>query len=229
MNATIITVTHNRHEDFERFLPTIKNAGDYHWIVVDSGSDATMLERLVILEKKGVISRLIIMGANVGAAKAINFALEDESVKGAWVKLDPDIIIEEPNWLENALKQVETFDNPGIVGLPIDQSKREGNLAESPVLGMMAIHTPALFEKCGGYWPKFGFYGYEDCELDLRARLAGFNNYYLDIPHQHLDDWSPMREPKKQNVAENEQAFQQRVASVLISKQVYVDPSMPWD
>lgn len=189
---------------------------------------------------------------NKGTATAINQAWALREIGQAVVKIDNDIVIHQPLWIEDmqeAIVRSESTSQPlGICGL-----KRK-DLAESPhrtdwahsqviqlphepgqrwmyaeyvqhVMGSCCMFSPRLIEKIGGLVQN-GLYGFDDSLAAVRAQVAGF--YCAFIPYIEIDHIDPGDNPylaEKQRYAGERMDWFHKVRKEYIDgvRDVYVE------
>lgn len=182
-------------------------------IVSDNGSceDTQKLYDELIYEFEPYPFKLIRNEKNIGTANAINKAWKHR-VGEHCVKMDNDVVIHYPNWVDEIEEVFDRDTSIGICGL-----KRK-DLEESPdnqvawykstlrmlphkkgerwivveevshVFGTCQAYSSALLDKIG-YLYQPGIYGFDDALASLRARIAGYKRVFL--PHIHIDHIDP--------------------------------------
>lgn len=158
--------------------------------------------------------------ANVGTARAVNRAWKDRVAGEHAVKMDNDVVIHDPGWLDRLCECVDRDPALGIVGL-----KRK-DLAEHPfaadpnyrselrflprkglerhlvvervrhVMGTCQLYSSRLLDRIGYLYQLGGLYGYDDCLAAVRCRVAGF--YSAFYPHTEIDHVDPGTTPYQQ-------------------------------
>lgn len=199
MRAHIGVVCWNRLELTRLCLTSLlqKTRPGYGLTVVDNGSTDGTPEFLQSLAAEHPHMRLHLLRRNMGVAVASNLARDDAADADFYVKLDNDVEVLDPQWL-NRLMRILT-DNPrlGMAGYKLC-AKHEGTpvtLADgSPALeviccnGACACIPRAVHEQLGFWNEGFGRYGYEDLEYSWRARKAGYTLVYApqqEALHHH--------------------------------------------
>jgi GT2 family glycosyltransferase len=138
---------------------------------------------------------------NLGTAKAINRAWRLRQLGEHCIKMDNDVVIHNPGWVDRMEEVFERDDTIGICGL-----KRK-DLAEAPwadgdmkstlhmlphvagqtwlvveevrhVMGTCQAYSSALLDRIG-YLVQPGVYGFDDSLSAVRARVAGFRSVFL--------------------------------------------------
>lgn len=195
--------------------------------------------------------RVIFNGGNLGTAKAINRAwLYREKGQHA-VKMDNDVTIEEPGWLDRLEECIARDPHIGIIGL-----KRQ-DLAETPhapanswnhsvlemlpheagerwlvvervhhVMGTCQLYNSTLLDKIG-FLVQDGLYGFDDALAAVRCQVAGF--YSCFYPHVHIDHIDPGTTPyqkwKEGYAGERMQRFSQlREQFHMGKRRIYCGP-----
>ena len=205
--ATIIIVNYNSADDLLRCLNSLQAdpcSADYELLVVDNAS--TDGSRQQIASRFPGIT-LLHSDTNLGFGGANNLAASH--ARGDYIAfLNPDTIVE-PGWLESLLRALEANPRAGLATskiLLLDDPQRintAGNdmhltgLTLCRGMGQPAteLSQPArvsaisgaafamrrnLFQQLGGFDADFFMY-FEDTDLSLRARLAGYDCLY--VPH----------------------------------------------
>lgn len=145
---------------------------------------------------------------NLGTAKAINQALKHREPGENCIKMDNDVVIHYPGWIEEMEEALARLPKIGILGL------KRNDLIESPlhpdptwrsviyqlphepgqrwiyfervrgVMGTCTMYNHRLLDKIGFlYQPTI--YGYDDSLISTRSEVAGFVNGFL--PYIHID------------------------------------------
>ncbi|WP_411330035.1 glycosyltransferase family 2 protein [Desulfovibrio desulfuricans] len=189
MRAHIGVVCWNRLELTRLCLTSLlqKTPPGYGLTVVDNGSTDGTKEFLQSLASAHPHMRLHLLRRNMGVAVASNLAWDDAANADFYVKLDNDVEVLDPQWLNRLMRMLT--DNPrlGMVGYKLC-AKHEGTpltLADgSPSLEVICCNgacacIPHAVHELLGFWNEgFGRYGYEDLEYSWRARRAGYTLAY---------------------------------------------------
>ena len=189
MRAHIGVVCWNRLELTRLCLTSLlqRTPPGYGLTVVDNGSTDGTKEFLQSLASAHPHMRLHLLRRNMGVAVASNLAWDDDANADFYVKLDNDVEVLDPQWLNRLMRMLT--DNPrlGMVGYKLC-AKHEGTpltLADgSPSLeviccnGACACIPHAVHEQLGFWNEGFGRYGYEDLDFSWRARRAGYTLAY---------------------------------------------------
>lgn len=153
---------------------------------------------------------IIHLSENIGTAKAINMAWIQRDQGEHCVKIDNDIIIHDPSWLDKLEACLDRDPSIGQIGLKrkdcIETPWRTDNfkselymLPHEPgqpwiitersahVMGSCVMHSSALLDKIG-YLYQPGLYGWDDVLMSHRANAAGFKTCFLShIEIDHID------------------------------------------
>ena len=163
-----------------------------------------------ILAFHGVLNnvQIIYNDTNVGTAEAINKAWKLRKEGENCIKMDDDVLIHNPNWIEQMEEAIARAPQIGIIGLKrkdcIESVEHEDEYFRSKlwqlphvggqrwvtveevhhVMGTCQMYSSALLDKIGYlYQPKL--YGWDDVLASARSRAAGFKNVFL--PHIEID------------------------------------------
>ncbi|NRA94614.1 MAG: glycosyltransferase [Planctomycetes bacterium] len=168
--------------------------GPYELIIIDNGSSDGSLEWL--REQPDVT--LLEMGENIGAPAARNAGLQ-VATGGTIVFSDNDVMFT-PRWRELLIAQLESWPDIGIVGPMSDyvsgsqkteerERKKESldafarrftkehageHLYSRRLILFFMMCRRELIDRIGGIDPIYGRWGYEDDDLCLRTRIAGY-------------------------------------------------------
>jgi glycosyltransferase involved in cell wall biosynthesis/predicted SAM-dependent methyltransferase len=190
--ASIIIGCFNRAAATQRCLTSIRQCTrwpDLEVICVDDGSSDGTAELLAEAARIGVVSQVISHTENEGIAATI--ADGWHAATGDYLaKIDNDIEFLCDDWLHRMISAVETFDNLGIVGLPVaplyDRRRivRQGEVIVRRVNryninGAAMLLRRETFERLGYPWMPPQPYGWFDAEYSFRSQYAGFWNGYL--------------------------------------------------
>jgi GT2 family glycosyltransferase len=182
-----------------------------------------------------IISEVIYNDTNLGTAEAINQVWRKRMPGEHAVKMDDDIVIHNPGWLDDLEYIANRNTDIGQIGLKrkdcIESPWRQDfykseleMLVRAPgerwiiiekanhIMGSCVLHSDALLNKIGYLWQP-GLYGFDDSFMSLRSKLAGFKNAFL--PHveiDHIDPGTTDYQKWKENAAgEKWQAYQNNV------------------
>jgi GT2 family glycosyltransferase len=216
MRASVIIVTYNHARDVQRclaaLLPTLGDQDEL--IVVDNASLDASAD---VARRHGV--RVERLQRNIGFGAACNHAAR-QSEADMLVFLNPDTM-PLPGWLDGLLdglrhadlvtakllhlsdpSRIDAFGNDlHISGIPTCRAWGEPSTSRTSVEDVAAVSGAcfairrSLFEQLGGFDERLFLY-YEDDDLSLRARLAGFR--CIAVPHAIvLHDHRPGLSPAK--------------------------------
>lgn len=168
--------------------------------------------RFIIKHFKDIISEVIYNPTNLGTAEAINLCWRKRNPGEHCIKMDDDIVIEQPRWIETLEECIKREPRIGQIGLKRsdccettwhpDKNYRS-ELLMLPheagqrwlivekvrhVMGSCVMHNSDLLDKVG-YLRQFGKYGFDDCIMSYRSEIAGFINcHYSSVVIHHIDE-----------------------------------------
>jgi len=156
--------------------------------VVDNASRDGTQAYLRELKRKGVIRNLLLLPENIGVARASNLAWSQEPAAAHYLKLDNDIVIQKPGWLDMMVDVIDRLPELGAVGYNFESSSfpvqdvrgcrirpKAGNLGGACYLVPRRAH-----ERLGFWCEDYGLYGEEDADYSARLTLAGLKNAYME-------------------------------------------------
>ena len=184
-------VTFNRLEFTKQAIDAVASFTNFPYAltVVDNCSQDGTQDTLKELKRRGVIKNLVLLNENIGVARASNLAWQQEPQAGYYLKLDNDIVVQKPDWLNRMVQTVDAVPelaalayNFEPVSYPLEilhgcriRPKRDANLGGACYL------IPKRAHEALGYWCEdYGLYGEEDHDHSVRLRLAGFLNAYME-------------------------------------------------
>ncbi len=189
MRAHIGVVCWNRLELTRLCLASLlqKTPPGYGLTVVDNGSTDGTQEFLQMLAAAHPHMRLHLLRRNMGVAVASNLAWDDAADADFYVKLDNDVEVLDPQWLNRLMRMLA--DNPCLgmagyrlcakhEGAPLPLADGSNALEVACCNGACACIPRAVHERLGFWNEGFGRYGYEDLEYSWRARKAGYTLAY---------------------------------------------------
>lgn len=164
---------------------------------------------------KDIISQVYYNETNLGTAEAINLVWRNRLPTEHAIKMDDDIVIHEPGWLDQLEEVVNIDSTIGQAGLKRkdcfespDRNENDffrSNLRMLPhqlgtpwivvevvnhVMGSCVLHSAALLNKVGYLYQMPGNkYGFDDALMSVRSQIAGFKNVFL--PHIRIDHIDP--------------------------------------
>lgn len=214
------TVENKRTDITKQFLSSLRetvNWDNHRLIIVDNSScdDTKQLFHDTAFYTPMPKWTVIFSEANIGTSRALNLALKERYVNEDFIKIDPDIIINQSGWVEKMEQAIERDPKIGIVGLKRkdliqspwhDDDNYKSELIMLPhttgqrwitvektndIIGSCTMFNSAMLDKVGYSWQP-GLYGYEDVLMSHRSRLEGFYNCFLNhIEIDHLDNGEP--------------------------------------
>ncbi|MGE9986531.1 glycosyltransferase [Desulfovibrio sp. SGI.169] len=157
----------------------------YTLTIVDNGSEDGTQEYLQGLATARPHVRLKLLSRNMGLCVASNLAWDDAADADYCVKLDNDIEILSPCWLERLTSLLEDHPRVGMASYrfchwhePSHQplTLRDGGAAElTTVCGGGCVCVPRATRERLGFWNEgYGRYGHEDQDYSWRASKAGY-------------------------------------------------------
>jgi GT2 family glycosyltransferase/Tfp pilus assembly protein PilF len=184
-------VTYNRLEFTRQAIQAVLQYTDFPYVltVVDNASQDGTREYLTELRRQGIINRLILLDDNIGVARASNLAWLAQPEAQFYLKLDNDIVIQKPHWLESMVQAVERIPKLGAVGYnfePVSYPVQKINgvslrLKERGIMGGACFLVPQRVQRQFGYWCEdYGLYGEEDGDYCTRLALGGLGFAYLE-------------------------------------------------
>jgi GT2 family glycosyltransferase len=150
--------------------------------------------------------------SNLGTARAINEAWRERKPGEHCIKIDNDIIINSPGWVDELEEAIRRDPTIGQVGLKRkdcwewpghespDYKSELHMLPHVPgepwqivekvkhVIGSCVMHNAELLDKVG-YLYQPSLYGYDDVIMSHRTHLAGYYSCFL--PHINIDHIDP--------------------------------------
>jgi glycosyltransferase involved in cell wall biosynthesis len=159
--------------------------------VVDNGSDAALVGRLVDMKEAGIIDKLFLLEKNMGISCAANIGWEMTDAP-YYMKLDNDMVVNDKDFFPRIFAlwaHGEPLSTLGE-GTPEQLLKNSGALhTKDGILGVCAntLSGNAMFIPGGvsdilGMWSEdYGLYGAEDGDYGLRMHCAGFPQYYYRL------------------------------------------------
>lgn len=179
-------------------------------IVVDNNSCKRTQD--LLLEFSSMNYMIISRKENIGTARAINRAWNLRNPGEHCIKIDNDVVINTPGWVEGMEEAIRRDPLIGQVGLKRkdcwewpghehdDWRSELHMLPHIPgepwqivekvkhVIGTCVMHSSALLDKVGFLYQP-GLYGFDDVIMSHRTHLAGFYSCFL--PHINIDHIDP--------------------------------------
>lgn len=223
--ALIAMAVHNldgtpRANYTERTLHSLMETVDFtkhRLVIIDNGSNAETIQvykdfvgfyHPIAARKKWNDVHFIYNGQNIGTARAINKAWKFRLPGENAIKMDNDVVIHSPGWIDEMEEAIKRMPSIGIIGLKRkDLDERpdhethwfRSQLVMLPhqrgerwivvevvhhVMGTCQMYSSALLDKIG-YLVQPSVYGFDDALSAVRCRKAGFINVFL--PHINID------------------------------------------
>jgi glycosyltransferase involved in cell wall biosynthesis len=156
--------------------------------VVDNGSDADLVKKLIEFKEGGIIDKLFLLEKNMGISCACNIGWEMTDAP-VYMKLDNDIVIKDRDFFSKVFKLWSHGDPFSTFGPASRQlTLRSPGAIHTPdgVLGLcantligQAIFIPKQVSDILGLWSEdYGLYGAEDGDYGLRMHFVGVKQYY---------------------------------------------------
>lgn len=229
--ALIVIAVHDTEENkrteyTRRTLESLLKTVDFkkHRLYIsDNGSCADTLNLYSVLGNAwavgGLRENLTIQynGENLGTAKAVNKGLatrlknEDGTTAEYCIKMDNDVVIHNPGWVDAMEDAINRMPDIGILGLKrkdLEQRPMHPNAAwrsqiemlphehgqpwriveyAEDIMGTCTMYNPRLMDAIGGLRQP-GQYGWDDTDYCKRSQMAGFRNAFLPcIEIEHID------------------------------------------
>lgn len=191
MRAHLAVVTWNRLALTRICLESLlaRTPPGYTLTIVDNGSEDGSREYLQSLAAAHAHIRLKLLSRNMGVSVAANLAWDDAADADFYIKLDNDVEILDPLWLERLTQLLAQNPRVGMAAyrlcdwhetspLPLN----DGMAEQSVCCGGGCVCIPRAAHARLGFWNEgYGTYGYEDLDYSWRARKAGYVLAY--VPH----------------------------------------------
>jgi glycosyltransferase involved in cell wall biosynthesis/GT2 family glycosyltransferase len=190
--VNIVMVTYNRLSFTRQAIGSILRTADwpYRITVVDNRSEDGTQDYLRELQRKKLISTLILNEDNKGVAVAANQGWIAEPEAQYTLKYDNDIVMQRNDWLGNMVKTAEAISQTGTLAynfepksysLEVINGHRVRPKHNGLNLGGACLLVPKRAEKILGFWSEeYGLYGEEDADYGYRSYLAGLLNLYME-------------------------------------------------
>ncbi len=225
--ATYCTPTNGRAPLLKRTLDSLLETVDFTkhrmFIIVNQATEEST-EHLLAFQKAlpfpDSLESIIWLPENIGTARAINKAWALRLPGEHAIKMDDDVVIRRPGWVEEMEESIERANRIGIIGLKRKDLMESPNrpsgdpyrsmLAEVPhtagqknlyievvehVMGTCQMYNAALLDKIG-YLYQPGLYGYDDSLAATRCKVAGFMSCFLcGVEIDHIDPGSDEKNP----------------------------------
>jgi hypothetical protein len=217
MKTLISIVNYNGKKLLEKNIPYLKESKgvDFDICVVDNNS---LDDSIQFLKEKHPDVKIVESKQNLGYGRAHNLVVEKYSNYDYYVFINNDIRVT-TNWLTELVKVAKNNKNVGAVGPKIFLSDKEKKLINSAgmnidkhhmgydryvgevdsdekdviekvdgICGAVMLIPKEVINKVKGFHPKMFLY-YEDVDLSLRIRDAGYKIYYCGssvVYHDHM-------------------------------------------
>lgn len=251
--AVYCTEENKKDECFRKTIDSLWKTVDFfkhHLILSVNGSTAKTLETIECADNRGMLYNAIFNDKNVGTAKAINKAWQMRAPGENCIKMDDDIVIHNPGWvdlMEDAikadpligqigLKRKDCWEYPGhpeadfkseLIMLPHTPGHKWQVVEKvKHVIGSCVMHSSALLDKVG-YLYQPSLYGYDDVIMSHRSQIAGFYNCFIpEIDIDHIDNGqTPFQDWKHKHSGEQTQTVINLVHEMYNgTKSIYYEP-----
>jgi GT2 family glycosyltransferase len=179
-------------------------------VVCDNGSCEQTRMSLESSLRLGVIDTVFYNNENLGTAKAINRIIRIRRPGEVVIKMDNDVVVNQKDWPQRMEEAFARDPKIGIVGLKRKDLEQRPNHPDlqyrsqlqmlphkrgepwivveqcEDIMGTCEAFNPRLLDKVGYLYQMGGVYGFDDADMAVRSRLAGFRNVFLptiDIDH----------------------------------------------
>ena len=159
--------------------------------VVDNGSTDGTADWLRECASRHSKVRLFLLPTNMGVAVAANLGWAAAPAADYYLKLDNDMIILQPDWLDMLFSLAERNPEIGMLGYQVyDRYKTEritlpggDTFITSDCVGGACVLSPRRIHEQFGFWNEdYGRYGFEDLEYGVRLHQGGWRIGYVDAP-----------------------------------------------
>ena len=185
-SVAVTVVTYNRPDLTLRCLRSLreKTTRPFSQTVVDNGSEEPLRQDLLALHADGLIDALYLNRRNMGVSVAANLGWAQTDAD-YYIKLDNDIIIKNPNWLDALVNlaaeggfaatayRLCTWHQTSPAVLPSGRAYQA-----TGAVGGGCVCIPRAAHETLGFWNEDYLYGWEDLEYGNRAVQAGFSLAY---------------------------------------------------
>lgn len=250
IGMAIFSSEENKKDDcLTRTLQALSETVDFtvHKLILSVNAYTERTKQIIeTYEQKGVISLVFWNNSNLGTAEAINKCWERRSPGQHCIKMDDDVCMYQPGWLETMLEVIERDKSIGQVGLkrkdcwenPYHESAfyksklimltktidQKWLIAEqvNHVMGTCVLHSSLLLDKVG-YLKQPTVYGFDDSLMSLRSSIAGFKNVFLpQFEIDHIDDGATPYQGWKEATAGKDMEEYNRLKDGYIKKEISV-------
>lgn len=210
--AVYSTEENKKDECLEKTLRGLSKTVNYdvHTIALSVNS-ATEETKRILKKYDYMIDYVYWNETNLGTAEAINKIWKNRRPGQHCIKMDDDIVIHTPNWIETMLECIQRNPKIGQIGLKRKDCCENPNHSDlqyrsvlqhipqipgekwivveqcKHIMGSCVLHSSDLLDKVGFlYQPKL--YGFDDVLMSYRSEIAGFINVHLpQIEIDHVD------------------------------------------
>ena len=213
--AVYCTEENKNDESLAKSLRSLRETVDlqkHKLVLCLNGHTSDTLSDVMWLKGMGLRCKIIDNGANLGTARAINQAWKLREPGQHCIKMDDDIAIHSPGWVDELEEAIRRDPAIGQIGLKrkdcwewpghehSDWRSELHMLPHKPgepwqivekvkhVIGSCVMHSAALLDRVG-YLYQPSLYGYDDVIMSHRTHLAGFYSCFL--PHINIDHIDP--------------------------------------
>jgi len=214
--AVYCTAENNKDEYLLKTLNSLSLTKHDFDLVLSVNSYTPKTKDIIETNLYGAITKVIWNSHNIGTAEAINKVWKEREHGQHCIKMDDDVVINDPDWLGQLLECLNRDSQIGIIGLKrkdcIENVDHEDpyyrseliQLSHIPghrwyivekaahVMGTCQLYNSALLDKIG-YLYQPNVYGWDDVLACARSRAAGFYNCFL--PHIDIDHIDPGTTP----------------------------------
>lgn len=211
--------------------------GEHRLFVIDNGSCNATKEIIADYYNAGVIHNVITLPENIGTANAINQAWKHRGAGQHLIKMDNDVVIHQPGWVDILEEAITRDPSIGIIGLKRKDLMEDPNhetshwahstlhmLPHEPgqkwivveqvahVMGTCQMFNCALIDRIGGLFQMEGLYGFDDSLAAIRCTVAGYKNMFLHgVEIDHIDPGGTAYQTWKETYAGQRMAEYNRI------------------
>jgi len=245
----IIITVYNRKEETLATLAALKEMTDFKdidLVIVDNCSAEDTRLALAHWQSENPCNdfhHILFLRENIGCPGALNRAMRDYRQPGqAMVKLDNDVEILTPDWLEQFERFLEAAPQVAMMGPWYDELVEEKRLKEKlqagrfhyygvfPIIGHMVWHTGWFLDQVG-YFDVLAddhLYGFEDLLMCQKAAIMGYEMAVLPsvkvkmLQRKNALDVAGL-ESRDAHVARLRPEYERRTAMVRTGEYVFTD------
>lgn len=215
MKVSVLLLTIDRYDLTREYVgAAIKSAGiPFDLCITDNGSTDPNIFKWCEDQKPTLYIK---NGKNAGTAQSLNVMIA-RNPSDYYCFIGNDIKLPD-NWLKKLVKAAEIIPDSGVIGIDWrckDYKESEINGVKiwqsTSVFGTMFV-SQNLRDKVGKFCEDYGPYGLWDGDYSLRAKAAGFINYYLHGERSHhfgndVGSNSPYRKMKDESLSKAKPIF----------------------